>query len=323
MIFRTPHYYSEFRCIADKCKDNCCIGWEIDIDDETAEKYKSITGEFGKRLNENIDFSEQPCFILGENERCPFLNDRNLCDIITELGENCLCQICDDHPRYYEWFGNIKEGGVGLCCEEAARIILNSPLPFSYVESEIEEDNFSEVDEEMFSLVSYIRDEIFSILNDENCPINDAFSRIMQIVGDYIELPENHKTTKEILEFMTSLEAMDENWLPTLKNALERFDELNANKKQFMAENPNAEKYMRNLAIYYIWRHFLKAAFDGEIYSRAAFAIASTNITSTLWELKWLDSGISADDFVEIAKNYSKEIEYSEDNTDALLEILY
>ena len=58
MIFRTPHYYSEFRCIADKCKDNCCIGWEIDIDDETAEKYKSITGEIGKRLNENIDFSE-------------------------------------------------------------------------------------------------------------------------------------------------------------------------------------------------------------------------------------------------------------------------
>ncbi len=323
MIFRTPHYYSEFRCIADKCKDNCCIGWEIDIDDETAEKYKSITGEFGKLLNDNIDFSEQPCFILGENERCPFLNNRNLCDIITELGENCLCQICDDHPRYYEWFGNIKEGGVGLCCEEAARIILNSPLPFSYVESEIEEDNFSEVDEKMFSLVFNIRDEIFSVLNDENCPINIAFSRVMEIVEDYIELPENHKTTKEILEFMTSLEAMDENWLPTLKNALERFDELNANKKQFTAENPNAEKYMRNLAIYYIWRHFLKAAFDGEIYSRAAFAIASTNITSTLWELKWLDSGISADDFVEIAKNYSKEIEYSEDNTYTLLEVLY
>ncbi len=323
MIFRTPHYYSEFRCIADKCKDNCCIGWEIDIDDETAEKYKSITGEFGKQLNDNIDFSEQPCFILSENERCPFLNNRNLCDIITVLGENCLCQICDDHPRYYEWFGNIKEGGVGLCCEEAARIILNSPLPFSYVESEIEEDNFSEVDEEMFSLVSDIREEIFSVLNDENCPINMAFSRVMQIVEDYIELPENHKTTKEILEFMISLEAMDENWLPTLKIALERFDELNANKNRFMAENPNAEKYMRNLSIYYIWRHFLKAAFDGEIYSRAAFAIASTSITALLWELKWLDSGISADDFVEIAKNYSKEIEYSEDNTYALLEVLY
>ena len=80
---------------------------------------------------------------------------------------------------------------------------------------------------------------------------------------------------------------------------------------------------MRNLSIYYIWRHFLKAAFDGEIYSRAAFAIASTSITAMLWELKWLDSGISADDFVEIAKNYSKEIEYSEDNTDALLFTLY
>ena len=27
MIFRTPSYYREFHGIADRCKDNCCIGW--------------------------------------------------------------------------------------------------------------------------------------------------------------------------------------------------------------------------------------------------------------------------------------------------------
>ena len=35
MKLRIPSYYEEFSCIADKCKDNCCIGWEIDIDEET------------------------------------------------------------------------------------------------------------------------------------------------------------------------------------------------------------------------------------------------------------------------------------------------
>ena len=29
-----PSYYKKFKCIADKCHHNCCIGWEIDIDDE-------------------------------------------------------------------------------------------------------------------------------------------------------------------------------------------------------------------------------------------------------------------------------------------------
>ena len=38
MILRVPFYYKEFHCIADACKDSCCIGWEIDIDEETARR---------------------------------------------------------------------------------------------------------------------------------------------------------------------------------------------------------------------------------------------------------------------------------------------
>ena len=29
-----PEYYDRFRCIAGACKDSCCIGWEIDVDEE-------------------------------------------------------------------------------------------------------------------------------------------------------------------------------------------------------------------------------------------------------------------------------------------------
>ena len=58
MLTVYPDYYPTFRCIAGACKHSCCIGWEIDIDSETAELYKSVPGEFGKRLSENIDFDE-------------------------------------------------------------------------------------------------------------------------------------------------------------------------------------------------------------------------------------------------------------------------
>ena len=56
---------------------------------------------------------------------------------------NChsLCDICSIHPRYFEWFANIKEGGIGLCCEEAARIILSQNIPFKTFETEIESDS--------------------------------------------------------------------------------------------------------------------------------------------------------------------------------------
>ena len=38
-----PHFYPNFACIASRCSDSCCIGWEIDIDERTAERYKSTS----------------------------------------------------------------------------------------------------------------------------------------------------------------------------------------------------------------------------------------------------------------------------------------
>ncbi len=70
MTFRTPSYYSAFCCTTDKCTDNCCIGLEIDIDSSAAEYYNCISGEFGKRLKENISTENS---IILQGERCPFL----------------------------------------------------------------------------------------------------------------------------------------------------------------------------------------------------------------------------------------------------------
>ena len=36
-----PHFYPNFACIASRCSDSCCIGWEIDIDPDTADYYRS------------------------------------------------------------------------------------------------------------------------------------------------------------------------------------------------------------------------------------------------------------------------------------------
>ena len=85
MEIYAPDYYGDFVCIADKCRHSCCIGWEIDIDDNTLDYYSSVEGAFGTRLRENISQGDNPHFILGSDERCPFLNQSNLCDIYTEL----------------------------------------------------------------------------------------------------------------------------------------------------------------------------------------------------------------------------------------------
>ena len=126
---RRPSYYKDFRCIASDCTENCCIGWEIDVDEQTLAYYKSIGSDFSRRLCAAIapadeQAGENAHFILDERERCPFLNERNLCEVYLNLGEEHMAQICTDHPRYYEWFAGGREDGVGLCCEAAAELIL-------------------------------------------------------------------------------------------------------------------------------------------------------------------------------------------------------
>lgn len=76
-------------------------------------------------ISAEIDTSgEVPHFRLTPDERCPFLLDDGLCRMIKHYGENMLCRICADHPRFRNYWSDRIELGLGLVCEEAARLIL-------------------------------------------------------------------------------------------------------------------------------------------------------------------------------------------------------
>lgn len=340
MIFRTPTYYKDFRCIADKCKDSCCIGWEIDIDKETAEHYASVSGAFGERLQKNICFGEISSFVLDQHERCPFLNAQGLCDVYTELGESALSQICTDHPRYYEWFGDLKEGGVGMCCEAAAMLILTADDPCDLTETKIPEPADEEdFDAELFSLLTDARNRIFHMLMDESRTLSERlawmfdFSSCVQeyldsgeniIPQNIISLPPSRNDMRHVLQFFQSLQPMSEGWISALARASERMPEIIEHREDFLQAHPEAEKYLRNIAVYFIWRHFLKGTFDGEIFSRTCLALSAVLVISVLWIDRWLDEDeLSTEDCAEMAKNFSKEIEYNEENLSAMQDAAY
>lgn len=339
MILRMPEYYKKFTCIADKCSDNCCIGWEIDIDSETADYYNSLTDDFGTKLRSNISDTNPKSFILGENERCPFLNDRNLCEIILTLGEDKLCNICTEHPRYYEWFGSIKEGGIGLCCEEAARIIISADNPSAAYETEIpnEENDFEETS--LYTCLLEVRDKILAYLMCGNLPLNVKIRDIIScaalvqnnIDNSIYDIPEiissaeydGHRFT-DILAFMATLEPIDESWLPYLEKITEMYDTACNKKEQFLQNNPDVKQYLRNIAVYFIWRYFMKGTFDGEIVSRVKLMASSVAVIGYMYLCKWIESGtLTHEDCAQLAKNYSKEIEYSEENLEAMLDAAY
>ena len=172
MRLTVPDYYDRFRCIASRCTDNCCIGWEIGIDPAALADYQSQPGAFGDRLRAAIQPGAPPFFALTKRGRCPFLHEENLCDIYRQLGENHLCAICDQHPRFHNWFGAEKESGLGLSCEEAARLILFSAPPRLLCRETLEApDSDTELNPELLAGLRAVREAAFAILAEPSLPL--------------------------------------------------------------------------------------------------------------------------------------------------------
>ena len=56
-----PDYYDDFKCIADKCPKTCCAGWQIEIDEDSIEKYR-------RKKIETVDFKHE-CFFQDKEKR--------------------------------------------------------------------------------------------------------------------------------------------------------------------------------------------------------------------------------------------------------------
>ena len=106
MIVNTfiPKYMEKFKCIGSECTDTCCAGWDINIDENSLERYKNSTGALkslveGKFLtgDKKDDFFNAGYMILKDGSRCPFLNENMLCDIHGAVGEENLCITCKSY----------------------------------------------------------------------------------------------------------------------------------------------------------------------------------------------------------------------------------
>ena len=135
-----PSYYLTFRCVGGACKHSCCVDWEIDIDSQTLSAYESRTDALGARIRSSLCKEESVHFCLGEDGRCPFLNENNLCDIILSDGERALPEICREHPRFRNYYGDeLVELGLGFACEQALSCALCAEeLSFVIADGEID-----------------------------------------------------------------------------------------------------------------------------------------------------------------------------------------
>ena len=123
----------------------------------------------------------------------------------------------------------------------------------------------------------------------------------------------------QLLPLNRTLERLDPKW-DDLLNTLPAKGADGQPVSLFTAEAQALDTAYAQFCIYLLYRHLPGALLDDDIPGRAAFCVLSTRV---LMALCAGCPGCTLADCTEIARMYSAEIEYSEDNIAALLDALW
>ena len=315
MKLTKPSYFDTFRCIAGDCPDSCCKEWDVQIDSKKAALYRSLPGDLGNRLRDVLHDEDGETVMTIIDGRCPMWRTDGLWQIQAELGEDALCKTCREFPRLTHDYGDFVEMGLELSCPEAARIILSSPA-HEYISREVPGGEAPEYDEEAMEILLRTRENIRRILADVSRPVNQILALAMMYgyqaqaeLDGAEEVPFDLDAAleealsfarpdngQEMLDFFSRMEILTDGWAARLA-----------------APNPaECEPGHLTLARYFVDRYWLQAVSDYDLVSRVKLMIISCLM------IRMLGSAL-----LPTAQLYSKEIENSIDNVEALLDGAY
>lgn len=306
-MIRVPDYFLDFECIADRCKHSCCRGWDIYIDSVSLKKYRTDMGECGWLANSLCTDGDGTKFARTADGSCVHLKDSGLCRMYSELGKESLCEICREHPRYYTVLGNYAEGGVSVCCEAAAELLLfGSGIP-----------RFTDIDEQFTP-----GDKIpFEWLEEAISTREELYTLLYS--------GKAKDTLPRVLAHSTAL--TPERLLGILKEALGELDILPRSLKKELSEalklpsrrilgTKALDAPLKRLTLYYLHRYYIEGAVTLDSAERSALAVALALLTGALAVYR---GATDKEGIILASGDVSRTMEYCEENRDILLDMIY
>ena len=311
-----PSYYESFSCIAARCPDSCCKEWDVDVDESSAAYYRALPGTLGDRLRQVLRDTDSGTVMTIENGRCPMWREDGLCRIQAELGHDALCHVCQQFPRLRHDYGTFAELGLELSCPEAARLILTTPCAPLLTRQEDGGDT-PDYDTDAMALLLQTRQSALELLAAPEYSVPQAlilfyfYAHHTQTLLDGGEPPvfdpeeilalvkkiAKPGSLTDICGFYRELEILTPDWAQLLDSS---------------SASAQWSDSFRNLAAYFTQRYWLQAVSDYDLLCRAKFILVSCLLIRSL-----------GGDLLRTAQLYSKEIENSSENVDALLDAAY
>ena len=294
MISIYPTIYHVFQCKADQCENTCCQLWTIDIDEPTAKRYHAMTGSLGESLRQAITVDDEGShFIFSKAQpMCPLLNEKGLCKVVLELGEEGLCDTCHMHPRFYKYIEDLELCGVGLSCEASVELLARQE-PMDLLLFTIEDDHNEFNSEERLTLHN-----IFELLAFDLDP--NLFK--------YTPKPSK-QSFKELLDLYKQTEPIDENWTAQVNTLSSKLDQLITFVQTYIQQE---DMSLFNKVYQYILYRQIDMLSDYSLESILAYAKSGADYIL-------IASALEGQPLKQVAR-WSQQIEYDENNVELLLQ---
>jgi len=358
MLIRRPHYYDRFYCLAGDCPDTCCASWDIVIDQDSLDFYQTIPGEFGEKVRSaiTVDGDGDHCFSVSGGQ-CPLLTEERLCSIQLAFGEERVCDVCRSHPRFQEIYGPFREDSLAASCPGVADLLIEAETPayFPEIEDDQPDEVCDDVDEELLAVLLPTRQRALELIQDRSRPLGERLALLMDFadalqdeldVGQLeemealcaswmAELPEREpgrrETMQRLLALLLELEILEDDWRELVRSSAETLYE-RLSEAEYAAACEQFQVYMadrayeyEHLAAYFLYRWWLKADFDDDVYGKAALTVLSCLAVRELGMALWLVRGkeFSKADQSWLIHQWCKEQEHCAENIAALTQAVW
>jgi len=314
MELHYPFYYKAFSCIAARCPDSCCHEWEVQVDPEAAERYRRMEGPLGDALRAALCEEEGEAYFRNEQGRCPFWRTDGLCRIQAEQGHEALCTVCRQFPRLRHDYGDFVELGLELSCPEAARLILTEPD--HWVAEQVSGGEEPEYDTEIMAVLRASRPVALALLEDSRYTVPQRL-RLLLMYGYQVQGAIDGGALTDF-DPEAALREADQFAGPGDAGLLAEYYlglELLTDRWRELLEKPAApvwEEGLCRIARYGVSRHWYQAVSDWDLACRVKMLLSGCALLARL-----------PGELVQKAQLWSKEIENSAENLDALLDGAY
>ena len=308
MLVTKPNRDADFRCLASRCPDTCCAGWEIVVDDVSATRFRAMEGELGERMRAALITVDGEAQLRRHADgRCVLLNERNLCDLYAACGEGALCRTCRLHPRFVADYGARREVMPGLSCPAWIETYLLDPEKVTFVTEETDDPiSYTDIDAALFFKLYRARTSALDMVQDRSLTINDRLRRLLTLAAELDGEREEDCPQKSILPSwrrkLLGLEILTPQWRELLR-------------QKGGTPYPEAElaPLLEKVLVYDVFRFFLRGVYDGRALPWAKYAVFHALVLRDLSR-----HCASKKEFCEVIRLYSKEIEHNAENIEAL-----